>query len=481
MAMNHGVIGSFDSSQEDWLSYIARVQNYFVANDIAEDKAAKRRAILLSVCGVSTYRLIKSLAAPAKPEEVSFENLVKLVEGHHNPEPSATVQRFKFHSRCRQPAETVSTYIAELRRIAEHCKFDNLDSMLCDRLVCGIQDPRIQRRLLAESKLEFKQAFELAQAMESADRDAKTLVNNPSTPVHAIPGQTPRHAPRQQQQSRSQLKGDQTCYRCKGKHSAKSCRFKDAECRNCKKKGHIARACMSMPRPPNRAQGNRQQTHLLTEVENSLSDTDPAYPLFNVTNTSTKPLLVTVELNQAPVEMEVDTGASVSLISKDTYDKLWPNLTTAPAIQKSDILLRTYTGEHLDVVRSISVDVHYKEQIAHLPLTVVAGRGPSLLGRDWLQHIRLDWKALHQVGTPLTLADFLDRHKALFRNELGTVKGTSAKLHVDPQTKPRFYKPRPVPYAMRERVGQEIDRLKHEGILQPVEFSDWAAPIVPVS
>ena len=92
----------------------------------------------------------------------------------------------------------------------------------------------------------------------------------------------------------------------------------------------------------------------------------------------------------------------------------------------------------------------------------------------------MDWEALHQVGTPLTLADLLDRHKALFRNELGTVKGTSAKLHVDPQTKPRFYKPRPVPYPMRERVGQEIDRLKHEGILQPVEFSDWAAPIIPV-
>ena len=60
------------------------------------------------------------------------------------------------------------------------------------------------------------------------------------------------------------------------------------------------------------------------------------------------------------------------------------------------------------------------------------------------------------------------------------MKGTSAKLHVDPQTRPRFYKPRPVPYAMRERVEQEIDRLKQEDILQPVEFSDWAAPIVPV-
>ena len=30
MATTHGVIGPFDSSQEDWLSYIARLQNYFV-------------------------------------------------------------------------------------------------------------------------------------------------------------------------------------------------------------------------------------------------------------------------------------------------------------------------------------------------------------------------------------------------------------------------------------------------------------------
>ena len=98
MATTHRVIGPFDSSQEDWLSYITYLQNYFIANDIAEDKAAKRGAILLSVCGMSTYHLIKSLAAPSKPQEVSFENLVKLVEGCHNPEPSATVQHFKFHS-----------------------------------------------------------------------------------------------------------------------------------------------------------------------------------------------------------------------------------------------------------------------------------------------------------------------------------------------------------------------------------------------
>ena len=63
-----------------------------------------------------------------------------------------------------------------------------------------------------------------------------------------------------------------------------------------------------MPRPPQQAQDNRQQTHLLMDVENNFSDTDPACSLFNFTRISTKPLLVTVELNQAPVDIEVDTG-----------------------------------------------------------------------------------------------------------------------------------------------------------------------------
>ena len=53
--------------QEDWESYEERLQQYFVANDIAE--AEKQRAILLSVCGQSTYNVIRNLVAPKKPGE----------------------------------------------------------------------------------------------------------------------------------------------------------------------------------------------------------------------------------------------------------------------------------------------------------------------------------------------------------------------------------------------------------------------------
>ncbi len=61
-----------------------------------------------------------------------------------------------------------------------------------------------------------------------------------------------------------------------------------------------------------------------------------------------------------------------------------------------------------------------------------------------------------------------------------TLKGFKVKLHVDPEAKPKFFKARTVPFAMKGMVETELDRLESEGIISPVQFSPWAAPIVPV-
>ena len=60
------------------------------------------------------------------------------------------------------------------------------------------------------------------------------------------------------------------------------------------------------------------------------------------------------------------------------------------------------------------------------------------------------------------------------------MQGCKARFLVDDKFKPKFCKARPVPYAMRALVEQELDRLTKEGIIEPVQFAEWAAPIVPV-
>ena len=79
-----------------------------------------------------------------------------------------------------------------------------------------------------------------------------------------------------------------------------------------------------------------------------------------------------------------------------------------------------------------------------------------------------------------TLQVVLAHHPTVFEESLGLVQGTTAKIHVDPAAQPKFFKPRPVPYALRDKVDKEIDHLVKEGVIQPVTHSDWAAPVVPV-
>lgn len=113
---------------------------------------------------------------------------MEVLKGHYAPRPSVITQRYKFNTRIRQQGESVSTYVAELKAIAEFCDFSNLEQMLRDQLVCGIADLRIQKRLLQDAALTYKTALETALSMEMANKDATQLQRPgpPSTTVNAV-------------------------------------------------------------------------------------------------------------------------------------------------------------------------------------------------------------------------------------------------------------------------------------------------------
>ena len=146
----------FDPAVETWEQYAERLQHFFDAKEIQDD--SRKRSILLSVLTPKNYKLLRSLLSPEQPKDKSFTQIVEVLQKHHMPTPSEIVQRFKFHSRSRKEieGESIAAYVAELRSLAEHCNFgDTLSIMLRDRLVCGVNIDKVQKRLLAESRLTF--------------------------------------------------------------------------------------------------------------------------------------------------------------------------------------------------------------------------------------------------------------------------------------------------------------------------------------
>ena len=181
---SHRRLPEFSGSATEWDVFAEQLSFYFTANGITDGD--KQRAILLSACGTTTYKLLKTLVAPAEVTSKSFSDLVKLVQEHHNPKPFIILRRFCFNTCVRQERELITAYVTRLRDLASHCEYgDSTKELIRDRLVCGVRDDALQRALLAVAKLTFDKAFELALLHESAAQNAR-LLSDPSftTAVH---------------------------------------------------------------------------------------------------------------------------------------------------------------------------------------------------------------------------------------------------------------------------------------------------------
>ena len=422
-----------------------------------------KRVKFLSVIRPRTFKLLRNLITPNKPGDKSYEELVKVLKDHFSLKQSEIVQRSKFYSRLRKPGENVSSYVAELHALVDHCSFGNsLDIMIRDRLVCGINEDSIQKRLLTEcDKLTLDKAIRIAQCYETAQKDATEFLLNETLPqpVHRVQPALAAH---------SQVH-NKKCYRCaRPGHLPSACHFKKKRCHKCHKIGHIKRACTTV---------NPRSTPVSNVKHVSEMDTtaEHEYPLFTLLTSHTPPLTISIKINEKQVLMELDTGAAVSLVSEDTQKQHWPE----QQLQELTARLKTYSGEHLEVLGSMDIEVTYGEQQVILPLLVVKVGGPSLFGGNWLEKIKLDWPAINKVqDNPLD--GILAQYQQVFQEGLGTLAGYNAQIQIDPTATPKFCKARTVPYAYQKLVNKELDRLVEQGILTPLSFADWAVPIVTV-
>ena len=342
----------------------------------------------------------------------------------------------------------------------------------------------MQRRLLSMKDLTLKDALETAQAMEAADKSAKTLHGSEPTAVNQIKSQSRGGNFRKQPASQGPLSSQkspssQPCYRCgKTNHTPSNCRFLDSNCHYCGKKGHISSVCRSKKQglPRNSSRSVPQRTHYL-DAEAPSSPPEEELHLFPIAAPTTKstPIKCSVVADGVTLDMEVDMGAEVSVVSEQIYKQIFPHST----LSKTRVVLKTYTDETIPVVGELHVQVCYGTQTAHLRLVVVGGSGPTLLGRDWLKSLKLDWHQICLVSREKTteLKPLLERFKDVFKDQLGTASIHEAKLHIRSDAVPKFFKPRSVPFSTKDVIGAELDRLEAEGILEKVSHSEWAAPI----
>ncbi|KAJ8044412.1 hypothetical protein HOLleu_07152 [Holothuria leucospilota] len=474
-----GKVGEFDSSCEDFSSYEERLGQFFLANRVKTDR---RVAVFLSVIGAKTYGLLKSLIMPDTPSEKTYGELITVLKKHLTPKPLVIAERFKFHHRNQNDGESVSACAAELKRLSRCCEFGQfLQEALRDKFVCGIRNVTTQRKLLAQENLTYAKSLECALAMEMAEQNVSEIKLGTPAVVHKMDIKSEGSRKYRDQaeiaNNGSKSASSKSCYRCNGTdHTAADCRFKMYECNKCHKIGHLARACRSkLGTSRNNANLIEIDNHAIP-IPNTQQEDLSLFELYNI-NGRTEPIKINVTIEGTEIfSMKLDTGATMSVLPEDIYREKFPNL----KLNQMDHGFKAYGGDKVETLGQAEVSISYQDQSARLPIVVAKVRGqPPLLGRNWLGVLRLDWASIFTVrkapnleqSNSDTVERLLHRYKDLLSGELGTLKVHKATIKVKDDISPKFFKPRPVPYALREVVGKELDRLELEGIISKVEHS----------
>ena len=246
-----GSIAEFNADYESFTEWVERLEQWFIVNLIAN--IDRKKALFLSLA--RGYKLICSLSQN-DPTSKTYEELTRIMREHLQPTPNEIAQRYVFYKRDRLVGESIKDYVAELRKLSEHCNFaDRLEESIRDKLVCGLNDQKIQQKLLAVRNLTLQSAMDTAVAMESAAKNARDLyggVRGVKNEVGVYSGGNSGGGVNRLDKRSYKGYGNvsvskKECFRCGGiKHDSDHCTFKSRECFGCKKVGHGKQLCPSL-------------------------------------------------------------------------------------------------------------------------------------------------------------------------------------------------------------------------------------------
>ena len=476
---------------ENWKRFKQRFKLYNVASGMSKQDDKSQTSMLLHVIGDAALDLYNTFVF-AEGESMKLEKVLDKFEEYCMPKRNITYERYRFFSRAQLPNESVDEYATELRSRAQSCEFSTLkDSLLRDRIICGILDDGLRERLLRQDDLTLDKTLQECRSSELTRTQAQVLSSageNASIPVDSLSktkkksqagaygangvyGAKPKNSnqyPKQskQNQSKPQVRTNKdACNRCGYRHSKDKCPAQGQTCKKCGKQNHFAKCC-------------RTPVAKVNELQHLEVDAD-GYMICSVESgePNENEWIVDMQVNSHTVSVKLDTGAQANIISETEYQKLRPK----PKLQKARVKLTGYSTVPIPVKGRCCVQVEYRGMKHSVSFLVVPGNRQSLLGLRTCEHMNLVKRVLNvdMKTEPKTGNSIVQDYQDVFVG-LGCLPGKH-HITVTENVRPVQHACRKVPFPLQSKLKEELDKMEKMDVIIPVdEPTDWVSSLVVV-
>ncbi|XP_055605159.1 uncharacterized protein K02A2.6-like [Uranotaenia lowii] len=464
-------------------SWYARYADLFDKDAEKLDDAAKVR-LLMRKLNPQAHERFTSFILPKLSKELSFSETIGKLKTIFGSPVSAFHRRYLCLQTIKDDSDDLVSYSCKVNKACVDFKLKDMseEQFKCLIFVSGLKSARdsdIRMRLI--TKLNETKDVSLEQVVE----DCKNLLNlkqdnslvekqqsfSAVNAIHKERHPKPNHKHWAGKSVNSTNLPKTPCWACGAMHFSVDCTYREHQCRECKKKGHKEGYCACFTSGGSSSSNKKKKKKSSREVK-----------IVSVNNITQSRKYSEIEINQVPVRLQIDSASDITIISDQCWRKIGEPQGTIPSCNA-----KSASGGSLHLAREFWCDVKIGSKTKRgLCRVAPPDLKLNILGSDWIELFGL-WDVpissfCNKINnqSPHPDSSLQAKFPKVFSSEMGLCSKTKIRLTLKGEPKPVYRPKRPVAYSVQGAVEDELQRLQNLGILESVDHSDWAAPIVVV-
>ncbi|XP_014678719.1 PREDICTED: uncharacterized protein LOC106818534 [Priapulus caudatus] len=446
---------------EKWLTRFERLMTAMAITDVT-----RKRAMLLHYAGTDVDEIFDTLTIEeATGDATEYSVATAALNAYFTPKANTAFEVYNFRQATQKGGENMDAFATRLRQLAKSCGFADDKIEIANQIIFSCKSQSLRRRALRDN-LNLDDLIKLARSLEISETQAKTVEASNSDTVNFMKDQHQSRDKRQQSRSNSQsYRRSQSSHHANGRSQSRrrpdngsrrrnntgkcyycgynlphlNCPARGKTCAKCGKRDHFAQVCKSSS--SNMDNPSHHQANVVSNVSNyEESDDEREYIWTATTRNSSRRLpscSVKIGRTAIPVQMTIDSGASVNILDQATYD----GFPERPPLESPSSRIYSYgSSKPLPVLGVVHQAVSYDSKTLDTKLHVVKGSGGNLLGCRAAQDlgILLLANAVQENPKSSTVPSHPTARKfpQLF-DGIGKIKDKMVRLHIDEDVRPK--------------------------------------------